>query len=64
MSPRPRIRTGSTRRRGYTKAEYDQYDLALEYWLPRAGIRWPRGNGIKTPPDFTKTPAKFAYEIN
>ena len=54
----------------YTKAEYDQYDLALEYWLPVGGnsgiaLRDPSRAeaGIKVPPDFTKTPAKSAYEI-
>ena len=54
----------------YTKAEYDQYDLSLEYWLPvggNSGIALRdtsrAENGIKEPPDFTKTPAKFAYEI-
>ena len=54
----------------YTKAEFDQYDLTLEYWLPVGGnsgisLRDPSraAAGIANPPDFTKTPAKSAYEV-
>jgi hypothetical protein len=54
----------------YTKAEYENFDLSLEYWLPVGGnsgiaLRDPSRaeGGIKSPPDFTKTPSKVAYEI-
>ena len=54
----------------YTKAEYDEYDLHLEYWVRTPGnsgvsIRDPsRGEwGIAHPPDFKKTPSKLGYEI-
>ncbi len=54
----------------YTAAEYGNFDLELEYWLKVKGnsgiaLRDPsRGKfGAMTPPDFTRTPSKLAYEI-
>ena len=54
----------------YTKAEYEQYDPALEYWPPAGGNTGillrdtSRAEaGLKSPPDYTKTPSKAAYEI-
>lgn len=54
----------------YTKKEYEEFDLHLEYWVRSPGnsgiaIRDPlRGkHGLTHPPDFSKTPSKTAYEI-
>ena len=54
----------------YTKADYENFDLTFDYWLPiktNSGIalRDPsRGAaGMTNPPDYTKTPSKTAYEI-
>ncbi len=54
----------------YTKEEFDEYDLHLEYWLRYGGnsgvsIRdTSRARAaVSTPPDFSHTPAKIAYEI-
>jgi len=54
----------------YTKAEYDEFDLHLEYWVRTPGnsgisIRDPSRAkwGIAHPPDFKKTPSKLGYEI-
>ncbi len=54
----------------YTKKEYGEFDLHLEYWLRTPGnsgiaIRDPlRGkHGMTHPADFSKTPSKTAYEI-
>lgn len=54
----------------FTTAEYSEFDLRLEYWLPVGGnsgvaLRDPSRAqfGIQTPPDFTRTPAKSAYEV-
>ena len=54
----------------YTKKEYDEFDLSLEYW-----VRSPGNSGISIrdqtqaaaaltqPPDFSRTPSKVGYEI-
>jgi len=54
----------------YTRRDFDEYDLHLEYWL-----RWGGNSGVSirdgsraryavsTPPDFHRTPARVAYEI-
>jgi hypothetical protein len=54
----------------YTKGEYDEYDLHVDYWIRTPGnsgiaIRDPlRGrHGMTRPPDFSRTPSKTAYEI-
>jgi Domain of Unknown Function (DUF1080) len=54
----------------YTKAEYENFDLSLEYWLPTGGNSGialrdtSRGAaGITNPPNYAKTPSKVAYEI-
>lgn len=54
----------------YTKAEFHEFDLQLDYWLRMEGnsgigLRDPsRGKYASTmPPDFKRTPARIAYEI-
>jgi hypothetical protein len=54
----------------YTRQEFGDFDLRLEYWLRSGGNSgiavWDptRGEaGIAMPPDFRKTPSKVAYEI-
>ena len=54
----------------YTKADYGDFDLHLEFWTKTEGnsgisIRdTSRGEyGISTPPDFKRTPSKLGYEI-
>src|SRR5258708_25496265 len=54
----------------YTKEEYREFDLQLDYWLrvegnSGIGLRDPsRGKyGSTIPPDFKRTPSKIAYEI-
>lgn len=54
----------------YTRQEFSQYDLELEYWLPEggnSGISLHDGsraaNAIAEKPDFTRTPARIAYEV-
>jgi hypothetical protein len=54
----------------YTKAEFAEYDLHVEFWTKEHGNSGVSlhdvtraENAIKWPPDFTKTPAKIAYEI-
>lgn len=54
----------------YTKQDYTNFDLRLDFWLPNPGnsgiaLRDPtRGAaGRTTPPNFRKTPSKVAYEI-
>jgi hypothetical protein len=54
----------------YTRREFGDFDLELEYWLRTKGnsgisLRDPsRGKyGVAMPPDFTKTPSKLGYEI-
>ena len=54
----------------YTKKDYGQFDLHVEYWLPAGGnsgisLRDPSraSFAVSTPPDFSKTPAKLGYEI-
>lgn len=54
----------------YTKREYGNFDLHVEFWTKTAGnsgiaIRdSSRGEyAIKTPVDFSKTPSKIGYEI-
>lgn len=54
----------------YTKRDFENFDLTLEYWLPAGGnggvsIRdTSRAQfAIATPPDFNKTPSKIGYEI-
>ncbi len=54
----------------YTGSEYGDFDLQFDYWLRfggNSGIAvWDptRGEaGIASPPDYTKTPSKVAYEI-
>jgi hypothetical protein len=54
----------------YTKREYDEFDLHLEYWLRRGGnsgvsIRdTSRAQGaVSVPPAFGRTPARVGYEI-
>jgi hypothetical protein len=54
----------------YTKEEFGEFDLHLEYWLRHGGnsgisLRDPsRGKyGVITPPDFKRTPSKLGYEI-
>ena len=54
----------------YTKQEYEEFDLHLEYWVRTPGnsgisIRDPSQAewGISDPPDFSKTPSKLGYEI-
>ncbi|MGH9720187.1 MAG: 3-keto-disaccharide hydrolase [Bryobacteraceae bacterium] len=54
----------------YTVQEFEEFDLSLEYWLRARGnsgvsIRDPgRAEfGIISPPDYTRTPSKVAYEI-
>jgi hypothetical protein len=54
----------------YTKQEFTEYDLHVEYWITAPGnsgisLRDPsRGKyGITIPPDYTQTPSKLGYEI-
>lgn len=54
----------------YTKAEYGEFDLHLQYWVRTPGnsgisLRDPTRAqyGIAHPPDFKKTPSKVGYEI-
>lgn len=54
----------------YTKKDYDEYDLHLDYWVRTPGnsgisIRDPSRakHGLTHPPDFSKTPSKLGYEI-
>jgi hypothetical protein len=54
----------------YTKSDYGEYDLHLEYWLPAGGnsgvsLRDPSRAryAITTPADFRRTPSKLGYEI-
>ena len=54
----------------YTKKQYEEFDLHLEYWVRTPGnsgisIRDPSQAewGISDPPDFSKTPSKLGYEI-
>jgi hypothetical protein len=54
----------------YTKREYGQFDLSLEYWVRSPGnggvsIRDKEraACGIRIPPDFSCTPSKTGYEI-
>jgi hypothetical protein len=54
----------------YTKRDYAEYDLHVEYWITAPGnsgisLRDPsRGKyGVTIPPDFKQTPSKLGYEI-
>jgi hypothetical protein len=54
----------------YTKKDFTEFDLELEYWLPRGGnsgisIRDTSraAHGISIPADFKRTPSKIGYEI-
>lgn len=54
----------------YTQAEFEQYDLHVEFWTKEHGNsgislhdKSRAAAAIASPPDFTKTPAKTAYEI-
>jgi hypothetical protein len=54
----------------YSKEEFGEYDLHLDYWLPEGGnsgvsLRDPSraAHAIVTPPDFRRTPSKLGYEI-
>jgi hypothetical protein len=54
----------------YTKQDYEEFDLRLEYWVRTPGnsgisIRDPSRAkyGLTFPPDFSKTPSKLGYEI-
>ena len=54
----------------YTKDSFEQYDLHVEFWTKEHGnsgisLHDPTraAAAIAWPPDFTKTPAKAAYEI-
>ena len=54
----------------YTKKDYDEFDLHLDYWVRTPGnsgvsIRDPSRakHGLTHPPDFSKTPSKLGYEI-
>ncbi len=54
----------------YTKREFEEFDLRLEYWVRSPGnsgisIRDPSQAawGVSDPPDFRKTPSKLGYEI-
>lgn len=54
----------------YTEAEFAEYDLHVEFWTKdhgNSGIslhdKTRAAAAIAFPPDFTKTPAKTAYEI-
>jgi hypothetical protein len=54
----------------YTRKEYGEFDLRLEYWVRTPGnsgisIRDPSRAkyGLTQPPDFSKTPSKLGYEI-
>lgn len=54
----------------YTKKEYGEFDLSLEYWIQTpdnsgVSIRDPSKarHGLSHPPDFSKTPSKLGYEI-
>ena len=54
----------------YTKEEFGNYDLHVEFWTKTAGnsgisLRDPsRGQyGMQDPPDFSRTPAKLSYEV-
>lgn len=54
----------------YTTPEFEQYDLHLEFWTKdhgNSGVslhdKTRAAAAIAFPPDFTKTPAKIAYEI-
>jgi hypothetical protein len=54
----------------YTRKEYGEFDLRLEYWVRTPGnsgisIRDPSRAkyGLTLPPDFSKTPSKLGYEI-
>jgi hypothetical protein len=78
VAEKERPREGTPEHRGwyyqqawlYTKAEFGDFDLSFEYWIPvgsNSGIalRDPsRGAaGVMNPPDYRKTPSKVAYEI-
>ncbi len=54
----------------YTVKEFGEYDLSLEYWLRHGGNsgvsirdRTRARHAVSTPADFSRTPAKVAYEI-
>lgn len=54
----------------YTKDEFEEYDLHIEWWVPAGGnsgisIRdqTRAEHAIKTPANFRKTPSKVAYEV-
>jgi hypothetical protein len=54
----------------YTKEEFTEYDLSLEYWLRAGGNsgislhdRGRAEHAIAAKPDYSKTPARLAYEI-
>ncbi len=54
----------------YTKKEYEEFDLHLDYFLRTPGnsgisIRDPSRaeHGLSHPPDFRRTPSKLGYEI-
>lgn len=54
----------------YTKEEFTEYDLHVEFWTKERGNsgislhdKTRAEHAIAWPPDFTKTPAKTAYEI-
>ncbi|MEZ5356924.1 MAG: DUF1080 domain-containing protein [Bryobacteraceae bacterium] len=54
----------------YSTEEFREYDLSLEYWLRAGGnsgisLHDPgrAEHAISSPPDYTKTPARIAYEI-
>ena len=54
----------------YTKKDFREFDLHLEWWLRLRGnsgvsIRDTSraAHAISTPPDFTRTPSKIGYEI-
>ncbi len=54
----------------YTVAEFDEYDLHVEYWIRRPGNsgisirdKSRAEHGLRMPADFTRTPSRLAYEI-
>jgi hypothetical protein len=54
----------------YTKHEFTEYDLRLDYWARRGGnsgvsIRDPSRakHAVAYPPEFTRTPSRIGYEI-
>jgi len=54
----------------YTKRDFAEYDLHVEYWIPAPGnsgisLRDPSRAkyGVIIPPDYKQTPSKLGYEI-